>query len=131
MSKKQTLDKTKVTVAVVGAIATIIVGYWQFVWKPSRVSQIHSPNGIEYMGRVLDDSTELPVSGATVMLDLPGYSPVTYTDSVGVYRFLLPIEGEDIAIRVRVEASGYKPYNRNVMLSSGTQQIEEIRLSPE
>lgn len=128
MTPKQVMDKTPIVAAIIGAIATIVVGYWQFVWKPS-----HSPpvQTTQYVGRVLDSDTEIPVSNAKVTLDFQGIPRVVYTDSEGVYRFWLPVKGDEVAIRVKVNADGYKVYDRNITLSLSIPQIEDIRLSHE
>lgn len=129
---KPKIDKTQVVVAVIAAIAAVIVGYWQFVLKPSQQPVIPAPASqqVEYIGRVLDGSTEAPIRGAKVTFDFQGAPPIVYTDSEGIYRFTISIEGDKLAGRVRIEATGYENYDRNITLLLNNPNIEDIRLRP-
>jgi hypothetical protein len=128
MAKRQntgkTIEKTQIIVAVIAAVAAIIGAYWQFVWKPAPGP---TPQ-IEYVGRVLDSTTETPVRGAKVALYFKGAPLIVYTDSEGIYRFT--IEGDKLAGQVKVEATGYHNYDRNVTLRLNSLNIEDIRLQP-
>lgn len=127
MTKKQSgagIDKTQVIAAILAAVAAIIGAYWQFVWKPSQQSSA----SIEYVGRVLDAKTEAPIRSAKVTLDFQGAPPIVYTDSEGIYRFTVSVEGDKFTGRVRLEATGYENYDRNITLLSNNPTIEDIRL---
>lgn len=87
-----------------------------------------SVSRIEYVGRVLSRDTNDPIDDAEVTFDFQGAPPVVYTDSEGVYRFTIDIEGDKLAGRVRVEAEGYGNYNRNITLFSDVSTIDDIRL---
>lgn len=116
-----------IIVAIIGLIGTLVLGYWQFVLKPDKTDPT---NETEYIGRVLDVNTQLPIAGAKITLDLEGVPPIVYTDSEGVYRFKVVIESV-ISGQIRVDAQGYQVYTRNISLSSRLTTIEEIRLTPQ
>jgi hypothetical protein len=118
------LDKTQIIVAVIMAVATILTAYWQFVWKPSR------PQAVEYVGYVFDKTTTESVHNAKVTLDFQGVPAIVYTDSEGVYRFLLNVESDRIVGRIRVDADNYNKYDRNITLYANNPNIENIRLTP-
>lgn len=84
---------------------------------------------IEYVGRVIDTSTQSPIGSAQVTLEFQGVPPVIYTDSEGTYRFSISMNDGSVAGRVRVKASGYMNYDRNIVLSNDTAHIEDIRLN--
>lgn len=113
-----------IIIAIITLISTLIVGYWQFVLKPNTQSL---STEMQYVGRVIDAGTLLPISGAKVTLDLQGVPPVVYTDSEGVYQFNLLINNT-VSGRIKVDAQGYVSYTRNISLSPDLNQIEDIRL---
>jgi formylglycine-generating enzyme required for sulfatase activity len=110
--------------AVILAVASIAVPFIEEMLRNSARQEI------KYIGRVLDDTNQQPVAGAKVTLDFVGVPPVVYTDSEGVYRFDLSI-ASDVSGIVRVDAPGYQPYTRNIILSPKQQDIEDIRLTPQ
>ena len=128
--QKSGIDKTEVIVALIAALGVILVGYWQFVWKPSHAT-ISDPavRQVDYMGRVLDGQTTEPVQGAKVTLDLKETPRIAYTDAEGVYRFTIEIEESELPGRVRVDAEGYEVYDRNITLLSDDSTLEDIRLT--
>lgn len=127
----QTVNKTQIIVALIGAIAAILGAYWQFVWKPAHSSPVtSSPQRVEYIGRVLDSSTEEAIHNAKVTFDFQGTPPIVYTDSEGIYRFALNVDGEKISGHVTVDADGYEKYDRNITLFTDNPSIEDIRLIP-
>jgi len=71
-----------------------------------------------------------PIRNAKVTLDFQGAPPVVYTDSEGVYRFTINVEGDKISGRVKVEADNYEKYDRNITLHTDIATIEDIRLVP-
>lgn len=115
-----------VIVAIIGCISALVIGYWQFVLKPNNPNP---STETEYIGRVLDVNTQLPISGAKITLDLEGVPPIVYSDSEGVYRFNVAVNS-DISGQVRVDAQNYQTYTRFITLSSQIQAIEDIRLIP-
>jgi formylglycine-generating enzyme required for sulfatase activity len=126
MAKKQGIDKTLVIIAGMAvAVAAIAGAYWQLVWKPS----LQSSTSVEYIGRVLDAKTEAPIRSAQVTLDFRGAPPIVYTDSEGIYRFTISAEGDKLTGRVRIAATGYENYDRNITLLLNNPTIEDIRLT--
>ena len=124
---KNPLKKPEIVVAIIAAIVTIVVAYFQFVWKPTQQNKIPQ----EYIGRVLDNSTQAPIPNAKITLDLPGLVPqISYTDTEGVYLFNLNLTNDQRNGHVRVDADGYETYSRNISLSADVLTIEDIRLSP-
>jgi hypothetical protein len=127
-SMDQSSDRVKIIVAVIGALAVIIVAYLEFVWKPSQETSI--PKRITYIGRVIDSNTEEHIRGAKVSLEFQDAPPIVYTDSEGIFRFSVDLVESSLAGRVKVEASGYEDYDRNITLLSNNPNIEDIRLAP-
>lgn len=133
MSKKESaaVTSTRITVrgtiivAVIGLISALVLGYWQFVLKPSDSNQAIET---QYIGRVIDINTQQTIAGAKITLDLEGVPPIIYTDSEGVYRFKVVIKS-NISGQVRVDAQGYQTYTRYISLSPDVQTIEDIRLN--
>jgi len=117
----------KIAVALIGAIATIIVGYWQFVPKPIREPR---PQELSCRGRVIDAATGDSIYQAKVTLEIPGSLPVIgYTDTDGVYSLSAESYSTSVGGRVRVEATGYERFERIVTVSC-TPRFEEILLTP-
>jgi hypothetical protein len=71
MERKRLFDRTPIIVAIISAVSILVVGYWQFVWKPSSSTQ-----QIEYLGRVIDSKTGATLSGVKVSLEFSGAPPV-------------------------------------------------------
>jgi hypothetical protein len=139
MAKRQSTDKTRidrtqVIVAIIGAIGVIVVGYWQFVWRPSQQLMVTTPASqqVEYVGHVLDINTGNPIEQAEVTLDYQGAPPIVYSDSHGIYRFTITIQGNQSQLdgRVRIRADDYENYDRNITLYVNNPNIEDIRLNP-
>ncbi|MEA5595712.1 hypothetical protein [Rivularia sp. UHCC 0363] len=82
-----------------------------------------------YTGRVLDNENKT-VDSAKVTLELDGKSYIVHSDSEGFYQFNADLNGDPVPARMRVEAEEYQKYNRNIMLSSVGNKIEEIHLTP-
>lgn len=121
-------DKSTIIVAVIGAFTTILVGYWQFVWKPSQeISSL--THTISLTGRVLDNENLSPIANAKVTVYLPQGFSIVYTDSEGVYRIFVDTEEENIEYLIRVNADGYDVYERTGnTFSSGI--LGDIHLIP-
>src|SRR5581483_3998340 len=121
MTAKQ---KVKIGLALIAAAASVIVGYWQYGRPgPSVPKEI-----VSYTGRVLVDSANpKPIHNAKVSIDIGTQAPdIEYTDSEGIFH--LTTQMSITSIRIRVDALGFDPYDRNVTVLKG--QIEDIRLSP-
>lgn len=91
---------------------------------------INQNQRIEYWGRVLDSKMEYPIRSAKITLEFQDAPSLVYTDTEGVYRFLVTLnEGKAIG-RIHVYVEGYTPYNRYITLSPDLLQLEDIRLTP-
>lgn len=104
-------------------VITAIIGAGMAVlpfFKPSTPT--------EYVGRILDSRSQTAIHSAKISLDLQGAPPIIYSDSEGIYRFLLSLSTERIAGKIRVEAERYEPYERNITLDTEIPKIEDIRL---
>jgi tetratricopeptide (TPR) repeat protein len=87
------------------------------------------PIEIEYAGGVFDlDGT--PIVGAKISLEYDGVPVVVYTDSNGTFSFKVNLTAATPGGRLRVEAPGYRPYDRFIELDPASTQLEEIRLTP-
>ena len=84
-----------------------------------------------YVGRVIDRNTQEPIKDATVTLDFRGAPSEVYTDSAGVYRFVVVMTGTRLDGSVRVSAEGYEKYDRYITLYTTSSTVEDLRLSPE
>lgn len=83
-----------------------------------------------FTGRVLNLDTKETVDGAKITLELDGKSQVVHSDSEGFYHFQAILTQDSTLARIRLEAQGYKQYNRNINLSKKDNKIEEIHLTP-
>ncbi|MCC5654612.1 GUN4 domain-containing protein [Nostoc sp. XA013] len=81
-----------------------------------------------FIGRVVDQKNQ-PIKDAKVSFEGLGTPLVNYTDTEGIFRFSIQItSGSVVNVNIRVEAEGYKPYNRYTDLFIVNTNIEEIRL---
>lgn len=113
--------RTQILIAIISVFGALIAAYWQFVYKPT-----HTGEPTEYAGRVLDNVTRHTISGAKVSVESTGVPQIYYSDSEGV--FYLKLNGPLTGVRIRVEAEGYEPFDRNVSISRTG--IEDVRLTP-
>lgn len=119
---KSNKQVTKIIVAALAALATIMAAYFQFAPKPPG-------NQRQFTGRVSDVRTEKPIRKAKVTLEVQGAPPVIYTDSEGIFSF--PLKSGLNELRLRVEAAGYQNYDRRVNLAAKAEgEIEDIRIEP-
>lgn len=123
-----------IIVAVITVVGSLIVGYWQFVRKPSLPASTPTPavRQVKYVGRILDNVSGEPVGGAKVTFDFLGDSLIAYTDSEGMYRFFVEIDSgrKELFGQLRIEAGGYEKYDRYITLFFSNPNIEDIRLQP-
>ncbi|MCC5626516.1 hypothetical protein LC574_36930, partial [Nostoc sp. CHAB 5715] len=83
---------------------------------------------LNFIGKVVNQKN-LPIKDAKVSLEGLGIPLVNHTDGEGVFRFAINIiSGNNINVNIRVEAEGYRPYNRYSELSIDNKNLEEIRL---
>lgn len=110
-------------VAIIGGIIALITGYWQYVNKSGNSN---SDGTVQYAGRVTDQTSQRAIPSAKVSVEAQGVPQVYYTDLDG--NFYLKLRGSIDAVRLRVEATGYQFFERNVSLSRIA--IEDVRLVP-
>jgi hypothetical protein len=107
-----------ILVALIGAAAAILVGYWQFARKDERT---------EFVGRVVNAKTETGIRNAKITLEVEGAPPIMYADSEGVFNF--SVKSSSSLVRIRVEADGYEKFDRLITPSNKT-GMEKIELFP-
>ena len=107
--------------AIVGGAVALVTAYWQFVYKPAPPLPEAT---VQYTGRVTDQTSQQAIRGAKVSVEAQGVPQVYYTDSDGI--FYVKLAGSINAARIRVEAAGYEPFDRNVSLSRDA--VEDVRL---
>ncbi len=107
-----------IVVALIGAAAAILVGYWQFARRDES---------IKFVGRVVNAKTEARIRNAKITLEVEGVSPIMYTDSEGAFSF--PLKSSSDSVRIRVEANGYEKFDRLINPSAKT-GVEKIELDP-
>jgi hypothetical protein len=118
--------RTPVIVAVIGLVGAIAVGFFQFVLPVIYKS---SPDAVSVIGHVSDEQKHT-IANAKVSLEGEGFlPPVLFTDSEGVFSFSLPRDVKEI--KIRVDATGYVPYDRRIGVSALKRELEDIRLKPE
>ena len=127
------MDKTtkKALIAVsFPAMVALLVGFFQFVLPlliTKQESTSQSANTSTFVGRVTNEATGKVVEAAKVSLEAKGLPPVIYTDSEGRFSFTLGAGVHEI--RIRVDAQGYRPFERRINVSAKTEP-EDIRLVP-
>ncbi len=131
MPKKEPVAVTTAKIVVWGTIIVAIIGLIGILF-PILIQNIQKPvnEKTEYVGRVIDLSSQQPIVGAKVTLDLEDVPPIVYTDNEGIYRFKVEINS-NISGQIRVDAEDYEVYTRNVSLTSRLTTIEDIRLTPQ
>lgn len=107
--------------AVITGVVVLVTAYWQFVYKPAQAGV-----AVRYVGRVTDRNSRQAIPNAMVSVETQGVPQILYTDSEGVFNLQLRGSGEPI--RVRVEAGGYEPFERNVHRDGNL--TEDVRLTP-
>jgi hypothetical protein len=84
---------------------------------------------IHYLGRVLDREKQAPISGTKVLINLPGYSRVVYSDLEGIYRFQVPFDDNNVLEgEITIEAKDYKTYYSFIRLYPDERDLGDIRL---
>lgn len=133
---RKVLMKPPVTIAIIGVFGTIITVIGTII--VARISQGVTPTPVptvqyvpmQYVGRVFDNVTLMPVPNAEVTLEIPGMMPrITYTDTAGTYFYKLALTVQTDG-KIRVNTNGYGIYSRNISISPSLISLEEIRLSP-
>ena len=118
---------TPIIVALIGAGASLLLGYLQFCRNPD-VPPVVAPEQRQFTGRVIDAESGNKIRGATVSLEIRGVPPVLYTDSEGIFSFSLKNAPE--TVRLVIEAKDYQKYDRRVDVDTSS-SVEEIHLTRE
>ncbi len=85
--------------------------------------------GINFIGRVLDQEKQAPISGVKVLLNFPGAPAVVYTDLEGIYRFPVKFDSSSsLKGELTIEAKGYKTHNSFIELLPNKKDLGDIRL---
>ena len=118
--------KIALIVAVIGALATIIGAVIANIGKNNSATEEAT---IEYVGRVIDLDSRIPIQGAKVTLDSVGLPQVVYTDAEGIYRFSFNPNSQNASVRIRVDASGYQIYDKSLEIDQNNVAVDDIRLN--
>ncbi len=113
------IDST-IIVAIIGAIGTLVVGYWRFG------RQREEKERFTYRGRVSNIKNDQPIRKAEVELQISGPALIVHTDSYGIFNLQVMVNGEKNG-RIKVKADGYQEYDRFIELLLD----EHIELIPE
>jgi hypothetical protein len=100
--------------ALIAAVATITVGYWQFVYKPNHADNIAPAKQAQLRIVVRDESSSLGIRDAHVRIEDGSRQPDDTTDGNGSTRqFAFLITGAP-TLRITVDARQYESTNRNL-----------------
>ncbi|BAZ68889.1 MAG: carboxypeptidase-like regulatory domain-containing protein [Pelatocladus maniniholoensis HA4357-MV3] len=84
---------------------------------------------ITFLGRVVDQKKQAPISRAKVLLTYAGNSVITYTDLEGIYRLKINFNNSNyLQAQLSIQANGYKNYNSSIKLSPKQKDLGDIRL---
>jgi hypothetical protein len=114
-----------IVVALIGAIATMTVGNWQYNAKFSTPTK-ESPTIPQFRGRIIDAKTSLAIRQVKISLEATGAPAITYSDSEGYFSF--PLSQSNSQVRIRVNVDGFEQYDRFITPSSSS-GVEEIRIN--
>lgn len=132
MTRKTRLTKSQKTtlwVAAIGAIS-MIVAAWIGILPDLKKSSSADTTTVEYSGRVLDSLNGQPVEQAKVVLDTVPTPTIRYTDSEGVFLFLVPGKQLPLTVKITISHPNYEQYTRYIHLTESKLQLEEIYLMP-
>jgi hypothetical protein len=101
-----------VALALVVLVAVVGLGVWRYASDASR------RRSVPYRGRVVADKGGRVISGAIVSVETDGPPVSTRTDSDGVFSLRLSLSPDE-AVRVRIDAAGFKVLERNERLVAG------------
>jgi hypothetical protein len=115
-----------VLIALIAAIPTVLVGYWQYGSK-SEQQKAEQVKFFNFRGRVVDKKTGNEVRRAKVTLEAQGSPSVEYSDSEGF--FLFPLKETDTQVRIRVDVDNYEQHSR-IVSPSPSAGVVEIQIQP-
>jgi hypothetical protein len=120
-AQKRGLDPTAIIVAVISATAAVVAAF-------IGAHLLLPPQPPNFLGRVVDNDSGVPIAGAKVFLAIQGAPSIVYTDLAGTFRFEINAPSTNSNGVITVEASGYDPYVLPITLAPGA-VIPDIRLS--
>lgn len=120
-NKLMSANMTKIILALIPVAGAVLVGYWQWVYKPAQEVKPADPG---YYGRVLNFETGRPIPNVTVYVEAKGAPATHYSDSNGV--FAIDADRSLGAVRIRVDAPNCKPFDGNVPLPE--KGVVDVRL---
>ncbi|HJQ70570.1 MAG TPA: hypothetical protein VKA70_16450 [Blastocatellia bacterium] len=103
---KDTNKSVPIILAIIGAVTSILIGYWQFVYK----TPAPSPTRFTLSVMIEDKKTRQVLKNAKVVI-VSGQSPlIEITNDEGYARFELDNAYLEKPARLKAEASGYSAY---------------------
>ena len=119
----------RIALALIAIVPATLVGYWQFVYKPSHSGGGTVFESVVISGQVLSSQTLAFVPGARVTLDVDNITPPSerYTDSNGTFLFRLTKVKPGTQGRLYVRANGFEVLDKNFTITDSALH-EELRL---
>ncbi|EHC15051.1 hypothetical protein CEN48_20880 [Fischerella thermalis CCMEE 5282] len=100
-----------------------------FPTPPTPTKDMSKHQTITYLGRVIDQKKQAPISRAKVLLTYEGNTLITYTDLEGIYRLTINFNNSNsLQAQLSIQANGYKSYNSLIKLSPKQKDLGDIRL---
>ena len=97
--------------------------------SPTPTKDMSKHQTITYLGRVIDQKKQAPISRAKVLLTYEGNTLITYTDLEGIYRLTINFNNSNsLQAQLSIQANGYKSYNSLIKLSQKQKDLGDIRL---
>ena len=113
----------RIGTSIIAAVATIIVGYWQYMYNNNLKASIVEK---EYAGQIVDNINN-PIQGAVVQIrDEEGGIQVKKTDSVGKYQYFLKSSVKTVHLTIRSEK--YEDYERDLPPNQTVQEPFALKL---
>ena len=109
--------RMQILLALIGS--PVLVAVIGLVYQQCRSSSF------QYSGRTIDAKTQQVIPNAKVSVDTQGLPQIYYTDSDGIFH--LTLKDTVNSVRIRVDASGYEVFDRNVSVSRTG--LEDVRLT--
>jgi hypothetical protein len=133
-SRRQGLSdsSTKILVAIIGAIAVIIAGWFGAnKLTSSNTTPLPPQTGFDYQVRVRDQNTSDTLATVKITIETVDQAPLDeYTDSNGFARIRLSERYAGKPGRLSVEAPGYTTVIKNINLNQG-ELPDTVLLQPE
>jgi hypothetical protein len=116
---------TSIVTALIAAGAAITVAVWNAASKREVPPNPIQAGEVQITGRVADAQTDLPIRKAQVSVEAAGIPETTESDSKGIFSAKLPAGYS--AVRIRIAATGFKPYDQ-LLPRDPSNQIVHINL---